>query len=217
MTLWIQFFEIYWPSKSTVAGTKAFDFAPANASVTALLSQRIAWCSAWLDTTSSSKCSLLCSALWYRGQDSGNHILLRSAGFLFGVHEGKGTAGGRRGAFLLPFCLLFLGVTHQWPFSVQPSPCSQNLTAICLRWGWSSQGSLVGQCPRSKRPLLQAPEIPAVAWHHATWRPGSQLYVALTKLLIPVTPTSSLRVEAASCLSLIILVFHFSFLALQHL
>lgn len=99
MTLWLHFSEIYWPSKSTVVETNAFNFVPVNASVTALLTQRIAWCSAWLDTTSSSKCSLLYSALWCRGQDPGNHILLWSAGFLLGVHEGKGTAGGREGHF----------------------------------------------------------------------------------------------------------------------
>nr|KAF6480885.1 hypothetical protein HJG59_010679 [Molossus molossus] len=139
--------------------------------------------------------------------------------------RGAGQQEGGRGIFLPLFSLRFLGVplsvSFHWAAIVccrlQLSPCSQNLPASCLRLQGPRCCSSRGRSSRSKRPLLQALEVPAVAGHCPTLRPESQLYVALTQLPIVVTPASSLRVEAASCLSRVISVFHFSFLALQHL
>lgn len=85
------------------------------------------------------------------------------------------------------------------PLPMLPEPpCNPSEIAVA-----PESACLMGQNSGSKRLLLQIPEVPAVAWHCPTLRPRSQLYVALAQLPILVTPTSFLRVEVDSCLSLL--------------
>ena len=109
---------------------------------------------------------------------------------------------GRR-FFLLPFCLLFLGIALSVAFHLAAitncifsfSLRSRSLTAVwCEAAAAPGIGPLGSQSSRSMKPLLKAPD------YQGCWVPSLG---GLPQLPVLAVPTSSLRVEAACYLALL--------------
>lgn len=164
----ILFWKLFDHQKSIVLQTKAFKLVPANASFTAVLTQRSVRCCVWLryypPALNPAYSTPLCDAEAKTLKP--HYSLVMWLPFGMPLRE-TGEQEEGRGLFLLPFSLLFLDITLPVAFhSAAIISCCLQLPSTLpephcsLRWGRRALGNgpLGSQSSKSKRPLLKAPE-----------------------------------------------------------